>query len=72
MGKIISILICLGLSSISVKAATKEIALSFDDSPRAETSYMSGKERAKLLIENLKKAKVTKAMFFSNTHDVTP
>jgi peptidoglycan-N-acetylglucosamine deacetylase len=44
---------------------SKEIALTFDDSPRHATGYFNGPTRAKKLIENLEKHKSGKVVFFS-------
>lgn len=46
-------------------AEAKEIAITFDDSPRHAKGYFDGPTRAQKLIEGLKKAKVTQAAFFS-------
>lgn len=46
--------------------SAKRIALTFDDAPRAATS-MSGPDRAKALIEQLKKANVPRVAFFANS-----
>ncbi len=53
------------LLSISSQAKAKELAITFDDSPRIANGYFDGPTRAKLLIAGLKKAKVTEAAFFS-------
>ena len=45
----------------------KEIAITFDDSPRHATGLLSGPERAKKLIEVLKYYKVPKVTFFANS-----
>lgn len=68
MKKVISIFLFHSFLNIYLYADTKEISISFDDSPRAATAYMSGRERAKLLLENLKKADVQKVIFYSNTN----
>ncbi|WP_196139563.1 polysaccharide deacetylase family protein [Aliikangiella sp. G2MR2-5] len=44
---------------------SKEIALTFDDSPRFATGYFSGSERAKKLIRTLKQHEVQQVAFFS-------
>lgn len=46
---------------------TKEIAITFDDSPRAATGYFSGAERAQKLITELQRHKVGPVVFFSNS-----
>lgn len=46
-------------------AQAKEIAFTFDDSPRAAKGYFDGPTRAKLLIAGLKKANVKETAFFS-------
>ena len=44
----------------------KEIALSFDDAPRA-SSALSGEKRAKLLVEALRSSGVQQVAFFANS-----
>ncbi|WDE06476.1 polysaccharide deacetylase family protein [Thalassomonas viridans] len=45
----------------------KEIAITFDDSPRKAAGYFSGPERAQKLIAELKQHKVPQVAFFSNS-----
>lgn len=45
----------------------KEIALTFDDSPRFARGYFDGPTRAQKLIEALKKAEVEQVAFFTNS-----
>lgn len=47
------------------KPEAKEIALTFDDSPRIAAGYFTGPERAKHLIEGLQKTEVREVAFFS-------
>lgn len=50
---------------------SKEISLSFDDAPRGDSYYLTGKQRSKKLVENLKKANVKQVIFYSNTSNTT-
>ena len=50
---------------ISFTANSKELAITFDDSPRAAKGYMDGPTRAKKLITNLKLHEVDQVAFFS-------
>jgi peptidoglycan/xylan/chitin deacetylase (PgdA/CDA1 family) len=49
----------------------KEIALSFDDAPRGSTHFFSGEARTDALISELKRAKVSQAVFFGNSSNFT-
>ena len=51
--------------SSSFTITAKEIAITFDDSPRAARGYFDGPTRAKKLIENLSKHNVEQVAFFS-------
>lgn len=51
----------------SLVSDSKEIAITFDDSPRKALGYFSGPERAKKLIEELKKHNIDQVVFFSNS-----
>lgn len=51
-----------------INSQVKEIAISFDDSPRFARGYFTGEERAKRLIDALKKHKVEQVAFFSNSN----
>lgn len=64
---ILPILIFLSMSIYSSKAISKEIALSFDDAPRAATPYLNGQNRAEVLINNLAKVNVEKVILFANS-----
>ena len=46
---------------------SKEIAITFDDSPRKAVGYLSGPERAQKLIEELKTHDIGQVVFFSNS-----
>jgi len=48
----------------------KEIAISFDDTPRRLTGHVTGFERAKNLVKQLKAAQVTDAVFYCNSSDI--
>ena len=48
-------------------ASPRQIALTFDDAPREDGAFFSGKERTRRLIEALDKAAVSGAMFFVTT-----
>lgn len=58
-------LLMLLLAAISLPTFAKEIAITFDDSPRAAHGYFDGPTRAKKLIENLKQHSVNQVAFFS-------
>lgn len=60
-----ALLFCLLSASLAVQA--KEIAITFDDSPRFATGFLSGPERAKKLIAQLAKYQVEQVAFFSNS-----
>lgn len=65
-----SILIVLGMC-IVLSTNAREIALTFDDAPLADTALMSGAERTEKLIKALKDAKVPDAIFFVTTGNIT-
>lgn len=48
-------------------AAQKRIALSFDDAPRHAGAFMTPDARAKMLVQALRKARVSQAVFFVST-----
>lgn len=52
---------------ISSQSDSKEIAITFDDSPRQAEGYFNGPQRAKKLIEELKSHDVAQVVFFSNS-----
>jgi len=52
---------------ISPLSKAKEIAITFDDSPRQADGYFNGPNRAKTLIEELKNHKIQQVAFFSNS-----
>jgi peptidoglycan/xylan/chitin deacetylase (PgdA/CDA1 family) len=58
--------LCL-LLGISLFAESKEIAITFDDSPRKADGYFNGPERAKKLIEELSSHQIQQVAFFSNS-----
>lgn len=60
-------LLLLLVLSISPTSKSKEIAITFDDSPREALGYFNGPNRAKNLIEELKNHKIRQVAFFSNT-----
>lgn len=55
---------------VSSQCFAKEIALTFDDSPRFASGYFDGPTRAKKLIAGLKNAKVKEVAFFSVSHKI--
>lgn len=58
--------IVLGLCMLlAFEGKAKQIALSFDDSPRFANGYLSGPDRAQKLVSALKKHKVEQVAFFS-------
>lgn len=61
-------LLLLLLLCISPLSHAKEIAITFDDSPRKADGYFDGKKRAQKLIEALKKHNIERVAFFSNSH----
>ncbi|WP_286235680.1 polysaccharide deacetylase family protein [Thalassotalea sediminis] len=63
MKNVIYLLLLLYVTNI----AANEIAITFDDGPRADTRLFTGKERTAKLIKNLQKAKVEDALFFITT-----
>ena len=60
-------LVLLLLFCISPLSKSKEIAITFDDSPRKAEGYFNGPNRAKKLIEELKSHKIRQVAFFSNS-----
>ncbi|KGJ89441.1 polysaccharide deacetylase family protein [Thalassotalea sp. ND16A] len=60
-------LLLLLLLCISPLSKSKEIAITFDDSPRKAEGYFNGPNRAKKLIEELKNHQVQQVAFFSNS-----
>ena len=53
------------------KVFAGKIALSFDDAPRKETLFLKGKDRAEILVQELKKSKVDEVMFFVTTEGLS-
>jgi peptidoglycan-N-acetylglucosamine deacetylase len=49
----------------SAVAQAREIALTFDDAPTADSASMSGEERTRMLIEALKAADIAQVAFFA-------
>lgn len=47
--------------------ASGRIALTFDDAPRPDGHYFKGTKRTRVLIEVLKKARISRTIFFCNT-----
>ena len=47
-----------------------EIAFTFDDAPTRDSVYMTGQERTKLLLKNLKEGAVNGAVFFVNSEKI--
>ena len=58
-------LIILILIGLSFKTYSKELAITFDDSPRSAEGYFDGPTRAKKLITNLKDHDIKQVAFFS-------
>lgn len=56
--------LCGLLLTLAPAAAQKRIALSFDDTPRQAGPFMAPDDRAKLLVQALRKARVKQAAFF--------
>ncbi len=61
----INYLLLLVLSLVSLNLTAKELAITFDDSPRFAKGYFDGPTRAKKLIKNLKDHHVKQVAFFS-------
>lgn len=59
------ILLLIVLSTLSFTNLAKELAITFDDSPRFATGYFDGQTRAKKLIDTLKNHNVEQVAFFS-------
>jgi len=57
----------LPLLCMSSLSKSKEIAITFDDSPRKAVGYFNGPERANKLVEELKSHNVSQVAFFSNS-----
>ncbi|HMQ10528.1 MAG TPA: polysaccharide deacetylase family protein [Oligoflexia bacterium] len=58
----------IGLVTIIVLSPVwaKQISLSFDDAPRGDGYYYTGKERSRALVKSLKKADVPQVIFYAN------
>lgn len=55
----------------ALQTSAREISLTFDDAPLADTALMTGDERTDKLIKVLKSAKVPDALFFVTTSNIT-
>ena len=53
------------LSVWSLQTGAKELAITFDDSPRFAHGYFNGKQRSQKLIEQLSEHGVSQVAFFS-------
>ncbi|NQZ90000.1 MAG: polysaccharide deacetylase family protein [Colwellia sp.] len=60
-------LLLLLLISLSTLVKSKEIAITFDDSPRSAKGYFDGPNRAKKLIQALKNHNIEQVAFFANS-----
>lgn len=60
-------LLCLICLIFSSNCFAKEIALTFDDSPRSASGYLTGPQRAQMLIKALKDSNVEQVAFFANS-----
>ncbi len=56
---------------VALQTSAREIALTFDDAPLADTALMTGAQRTDKLINVLKDAKVPDALFFVTTGNIT-
>lgn len=65
-----ALLSVLAFCAFSMTTHAKEIALTFDDSPRHARGYLSGPKRAQKLIRSLKESGVGPAVFFSVSSQV--
>ena len=65
-----SYILFLLFSLVSSLSHAKEIAITFDDSPRKANGHFNGADRAKKLVEELKNHNVGQVVFFSNTKDL--
>ena len=63
--KMTYIAITLLIALFSFQLSAKEIAITFDDSPRFATGYFSGQKRSTTLIKTLKRAGVKEVVFYS-------
>jgi peptidoglycan/xylan/chitin deacetylase (PgdA/CDA1 family) len=59
------------LFALAAAAGAREIALTIDDAPRADSAMMSGAERAQKLIAALKAADVPEVAFFAVPRELT-
>lgn len=67
---IIQRLFLVTVTFFSIQVYAKEIAITFDDSPRFATGYFSGPERSRNLIKSLQKAKVGEVVFYSVSNNL--
>ncbi|MEJ0058904.1 MAG: polysaccharide deacetylase family protein [Terricaulis sp.] len=56
---------------VAADAPRREIALTYDDSPRDPGPFMDGPERARRIVAGLREAGVAEAMFFANPGHIT-
>ena len=56
---------------IATSANSQEIAITFDDVPRADSRLFTGEERTRRLISSLQKANVDDVMMFVTTNNIT-
>lgn len=52
--------------------AVKKIAITFDDAPKPANGYLTGPDRAKMLLESLEKSGVEQAAFFAVSQHLNP
>ncbi len=57
---------------MSSHSHTKELAITFDDSPRVANGYLDGTSRSKILVEKLRQHKVSQVAFFSVSNKLDP
>ena len=71
MNLLIRLLLTASCALFALNSSAREIALTFDDAPLADTTLMTGAERTRKLIKVLKDAKVPDALFFVTTSNIT-
>lgn len=72
MKHVLPLFILLGLTLTTTALSAKEIALTFDDSPTADSVMMTGAERTQRILAQLKAAKVPDTFFFVKADMINP
>lgn len=63
---------CILLILISFSGAAQEIAITFDDSPTADSPLMTGEERSQHILQHLHSRRIPQVAFFVLTKNITP